>query len=85
MSDVPEPTRTPVPAYVPVMGRPLRPEEMPRPLMMVHPLRHDHRPLMQAAPGAFAFGGLHRELTRLLWCVAFVLAVVVLLERLAGA
>ncbi len=84
MRDAHEPTRTPVPVYVPVMGRPLRPEEMPRPLMMVQPLRHDHRPLMQAAPGTFALAGLHRELTRMLWCIAFVLGVVVLLVRLAG-
>jgi len=82
MSDLHEPK--PVPVHVPVMGRPPRPEEMPRPLMMVEQLRHDHQPLMKVHPAAFAAGWLHREVTRMLWCIAFVLAVVVLVERLAA-
>lgn len=56
--------------YVPVMGRPPRVEDMARPLMM-------------AAPGAFAHTRVDVELTRFLWCVAFVLALVISLARVA--
>lgn len=63
-------TPAPEPVYVPMMGQPPRPEHMSRPLMM-------------AAPGAFAHTGLEVELTRLLWCAAFVLALVLSLARIA--
>lgn len=77
-------TGRPQPAHVPVMGRPPRPGEATRPLMMVEPSRHDHRPLMKAPPGAFDHNSFHAELTRLLWCAVFVLTLVVLLARAAG-
>lgn len=78
-----QPTPVPVPVriQVPVMGRPPRPEEMPRPLMMVQAPPRFHRPLMKAAPGAFSRADIHAELTRLLWCAVFVLAAVLLLVR----
>jgi len=73
----------PQPVYVPVMGRPPRPGEAGRPVMMVEPVRHEQRPLMKAPPGAFEHLGFHAELTRILWCGVFVLAAVILLTRLA--
>jgi len=57
--------------YVPVMGQPPRVEDMARPLMM-------------PAPGAFAHTRIDIEITRLLWCVAFVLALVLSLARAAA-
>ena len=60
----------PEPVYVPMMGRPPRVEDMARPMMM-------------AAPGAFAHARLEVEVTRLLWCAAFVLALVLVLARMA--
>lgn len=66
------------------MGRPPRPGESARPLMMVEPFRNNQRPLMKAPPGAFEHLGFHAELTRLLWCAVFVLTLVVLLARAAG-
>ena len=56
--------------YVPVMGQPPRAEHMARPLMM-------------AAPGAFEHTRVEVEITRFLWCVAFVLALVLSLARVA--
>jgi hypothetical protein len=56
--------------YVPMMGLPPRVEHMARPLMM-------------APPGAFAHTRIEVEITRLLWCVALVLALVVSLTRAA--
>lgn len=56
--------------YVPVMGQPPRAEDMARPVMM-------------AAPGAFAHMRVEVEITRFLWCVAFVLALVLSLARVA--
>lgn len=84
MDDRPgKPIARPQPVHVPVMGRPPRPGEMQRPLMMVEPFRQDQRPLMKAPPAAFEQLGFHAELTRLLWCAVFVLTAVILLARAA--